>query len=94
MLVALVPLTLLGLRASRFGLEDVWQQHLAPPLQHHLHPLHLPNAINSGAREIFHQDSAGLIVFAGLFTIWNVSGLVRAWLRPSLDADLTSRRRP
>ena len=81
MLVALVPLTLLGLALlGAFGLEDVWQQQLAPPLQHHLtHATY--NAINSGVRKIFHQDSAGLIAFAGVLTIWNVSGLVRACMR-------------
>lgn len=85
MLVALIPLTLLGLALlGALGLEDVWTQQVAPPLQHHLTQATY-NAINSGALKIFHQDSAGLIVFAGLLTIWNVSGLVRACMR-GLDA--------
>ena len=84
-LIALVPLTLLGLALlGAFGLEDVWRQQLAPPLQHHLtHATY--RAINAGALKIFHQQSAGLIVFAAVLSIWNVSGMVRACMS-GLDA--------
>jgi membrane protein len=77
-LIALIPLTLLGLALlGAFGLEDVWSEQLAPPLQHHLtHSTY--QAINAGALKIFHQQSAGLIAFAGLLAIWNVSTMVRA----------------
>lgn len=77
-LIALIPLTLLGLALlGAFGLEDVWREQLAPPLQHHLtHSTY--QAINAGALKIFHQQSAGLIAFAGLLAIWNVSTMVRA----------------
>ena len=72
-LISLIPLTLLGLALlGAFGLEDVWRQQLAPPLEHHLtHTTY--RAINAGALKIFHQQSAGLIVFAALLSIWNVS---------------------
>jgi YihY family inner membrane protein len=84
-LVALIPLTLLGLALlGAFGLEDVWRQQLAPPLKHHLtHATY--RAINAGALKIFHQQSAGLIAFAGLLAIWNVSSMVRASMT-GLDA--------
>src|SRR5215216_6742591 len=84
-LIALIPLTLLGLALlGAFGLEDVWRQQLAPPLEHHLsQPTY--RAINAGALKIFHQQSAGLIVFAGLLSIWNVSSIVRACMS-GLDA--------
>jgi membrane protein len=77
-LIALIPLTLLGLALlGAFGLEDVWRQQLAPPLEHHLsRPTY--RAINAGALKIFNQQSVGLIVFAGLLSIWNVSSVVRA----------------
>jgi len=77
-LVALIPLTLLGLALlGAFGLEDVWREQLAPSLEHHLsHPTY--QAINAAVLKILHQQSAGLIVFAALLTIWNVSSVVRA----------------
>ena len=84
-LIALIPLTLLGLALlGAFGMEDVWRQQLAPPLEHHLtHATY--RAINAAALKIFHQQSAGLIVFAGLLAIWNVSSVVRACMS-GLDA--------
>jgi membrane protein len=84
-LIALIPLTLLGLALlSAFGMEDVWRQQLAPPLQHHLtHATY--RAINAGVLKIFHQESAGLIAFAALLAIWNVSSVVRACMT-GLDA--------
>jgi len=84
-LVALIPLTLLGLALlGAFGLEDVWRNQLAPPLEHHLtHPTY--RAINAGVLKIFHQASPGLIVFAGLLAIWSVSSVVRACMS-GLDA--------
>jgi membrane protein len=84
-LVALIPLTLLGLALlGAFGLEDVWHNQLAPPLEHHLtHPTY--RAINAGAVKIFHAESAWLIIFAGLLSVWNVSSVVRACMS-SLDA--------
>ena len=84
-LVALIPLTLLGLALlGAFGLEDVWHKQLAPPLEHHLTHTTF-RAINAGALRIFHQSSAGLIFFAGLLSIWNVSSVVRACMG-GLDA--------
>jgi membrane protein len=76
--VSLVPLTLLGLGLlGAFGREDVWRDQIAPALERHLtHPTYA--AINAGALRIFHQDSAGLILFASVLTIWNVSSLVRS----------------
>jgi membrane protein len=77
-LVAVIPLTLLGLGLlGAFGAEDIWRNQLAPPLQHHLtHPTF--HAIDAAVLKIFHQGSAGLIAFAGLLAIWNVSSVVRA----------------
>jgi membrane protein len=77
-LVSLIPLTLLGFALlGAFGLEDVWRDQLAPAVKHHFtHTTY--NAINAGVLKIFAQQSAGLIVFAGLLAIWNVSSVVRA----------------
>jgi membrane protein len=77
-LVALVPLSLLSFALlGSFGLEDVWRDQLAPPLEHHLtSPTY--RAIDTAVLKIFHQGSPGLVVFAGLLTIWSVSSVVRA----------------
>lgn len=77
-LVSLIPLTLLALALlGAFGLEDAWSRHVAPALQHHF-TQSTYHAIDAGALKIFHGQSVGLIVFAGLLSIWNVSGVVRA----------------
>jgi membrane protein len=84
-LVALIPLTLLGLALlGAFGLEDVWQNQLAPTIQDHFTRTTY-RAVDAGALKIFHQQSAGLIVLAGFLSIWNVSSVVRACMS-GLDA--------
>lgn len=76
--VSLIPLTLLSLAViGASGSEDVWRRHVAPSLHRHFtHPTY--DAINAGALKIFHQGSGGLIVFAGVLALWNVSSIVRA----------------
>ncbi|MBA3717067.1 MAG: YihY/virulence factor BrkB family protein, partial [Actinobacteria bacterium] len=77
-LVSLVPLTLLGLALlGALGFKDVWRDQLAPALERHFtHSTY--HAINAAALKILNSGTAGLIVFAGLLTIWNVSSVVRA----------------
>lgn len=77
-LVSLVPLTLLGFALlGAFGLEDVWRDQLAPAVEHHFTKTTY-DAIDAGVLKIFAQQSPGLIAFAGLLSIWNVSRVVRA----------------
>jgi len=77
-LVALIPLTLLGLAfLGAFGLKSVWHDQLAPPLHHRLtQPTY--HAIDAAVRKVLEHGTLGLIAFAGLLAIWNVSSVVRA----------------
>jgi membrane protein len=77
-LVSLIPLTLLGLALlGAFGLQDVWTSHVAPTLKGHFTaPVY--HAMDFSVKKIFKDDSAGLIAFAALLAIWDVSSCVRA----------------
>jgi membrane protein len=77
-LKSLVPLTLLGLALlGAVGRRDVWTNHIAPALKSRLDPS-LFHAIEVAVQKIFTSNSAGLIVFSSLLTVWFVSGGVRA----------------
>jgi membrane protein len=75
-LVALVPLTLLGLALlSAFGLEGVWRDSIAPAIQGHAtKPVY--DAIDYSVQKIFSTGSAGLIAFAGALLLWDMSAAV------------------
>lgn len=77
-LVSLIPLTLLGLALlGAFGLQDVWTSHVAPALKAHFtRPVY--HAMDFSVKKVFNDDSAGLITFAALLSIWDVSSCVRA----------------
>jgi membrane protein len=84
-LVALIPLTLLGLALlGAFGLQDVWRDQLAPPIEHHFTKTTY-KAIDVAVEKILGHGTAGLLAFAGLLSIWDVSGIVRACMG-GLDA--------
>jgi membrane protein len=77
-LVALVALVLLTMALlGRMGREDVWTKQIGPQIK----PKVLPEVyagIDATFQKIFHTSSVGLIVFAALLTVWEISGLVRA----------------
>jgi membrane protein len=75
-LVALVPLTLLGLALlSVFGLEGVWRDSIAPAIQGHAtQPVF--HAIDFSVEKIFSTGSAGLIAFAAALLVWDMSAAV------------------
>jgi membrane protein len=77
-LVALVPLTLLGLALlGTFGLEDVWTDTIAPALQAHLtQPVF--SAIDFTVQEIFTSDKAPLIALAVALVVWDMTWAVNA----------------
>lgn len=76
-LKALVPLTLLGLALlGAVGEQRVWEQTIFPIIQAHVQAA-TARAIDVAAGKIFSTNSAGLIVFASLLTLWYVSGSVR-----------------
>jgi membrane protein len=76
-LKALVPLTLLGLALlGAVGERRVWKETIFPIIQSHVQAA-TAHAIDVAAEKIFSTNSAGLIVFASLLTLWYVSGSVR-----------------
>jgi membrane protein len=77
-LVSLVPLTLLGLALlGALGLEDVWTDSLAPAIQERV-SAPVFTAIDFSVEEIFRSNSTGLIAFASLLLLWELSRAVRA----------------
>jgi membrane protein len=76
--VAAVALVLLGLGVlGEIGRTDLWNAHLAPQVKSHVLP-DVFAGIQQSVQGIFARDSVGLIVFASLLAIWEVSGAVRA----------------
>jgi membrane protein len=77
-LVSLVPLALLGLGLlGALGLEDVWHDTLAPGVSDRV-TLPVFEGIDYTVERIFGSSSAGLIAFASLLLLWEVSRGVRA----------------
>src|SRR3954469_22825056 len=75
-LVALVPLTLLGLALlGVFGLEDVWKDTIAPALKGHLtQPVF--NGIDFTVTQIFTTDTWSLIALSTALVIWDMTWAV------------------
>lgn len=77
-LVALVALVLLAVAVlGAIGRTDVWTKQVAPKIHSHV----LPDVflgIDQTFEKIFHTSSGGLIAFASVLTIWEISGVVRA----------------
>lgn len=77
-LVAVVPLTLLGLALlGTFGLEDVWTDTIAPALQAHL-TQPVSSAIDFTVQKIFTSDKAPLIALAVALVVWDMTWAVNA----------------
>jgi membrane protein len=76
--VAMVALALLGVGLlGATGNEHVWTKQIAPQI----HPKVLPavyRGIQATVRKVFASSSAGLIAFASVLAVWEVSGTVRA----------------
>jgi membrane protein len=77
-LVAFVALVLLGLAVlGDIGRTDVWDTKIGPQVQPKvLEPVF--SGLDATAQKIFSSSSVGLIVFAGILTVWEMSGVVRA----------------
>jgi membrane protein len=77
-LVAIVPLTLLGLALlGTFGLEDVWTDTIAPAVNGHLtQPVY--NGIDFTVERIFSSDKASLIALATALVVWDMTWAVNA----------------
>jgi len=77
-LVASVALALLGLAVlGDIGRRDVWDQKIGPQIEPKvLEPVY--SGLDATAQKIFSSSSIGLIVFAAIVTVWEMSGVVRA----------------
>jgi membrane protein len=77
-LVALVPLILLGVALlGALGLEDVWRESLAPPIQDRITPTVFA-AVDSSVERILSTGTAGLIAFAAALLLWDMTWAVQA----------------
>jgi membrane protein len=77
-LIASVSLTFLAIALlGATGEQKVWEKHIAPTIEPKLtHPTYV--AINAAVEKIFASNSAGLIVFAAIYAVWQMSGSLRA----------------
>jgi membrane protein len=72
-LVATIPLILLGLSLlGAFGLQSTWSDSIRPAVDPHVQQP-VARAIDYSVQQILAGDSAGVIVFAGLWVLWNLS---------------------
>jgi membrane protein len=77
-LVALVALVLLAVAVlGEIGRSDVWTQQLEPRVQGKVLP-DVILGIDQTFDRIFNTSSIGLIAFASVVAVWEVSGVVRA----------------
>ena len=75
-IVALVPLTLLGLGLlSALGLEDVWMDSIAPAIERHAtRPVY--DGIDYSVEKIFSSSAAPLIAVAAVLLLWDMAWAV------------------
>jgi membrane protein len=77
-IVALIPLTLLGLGLlGAFGLHDVWRDSIAPHIRGKVTPPVFHGLDYTGRRIVNHAD-AGLIAFSAVLSTWYLAAAVRA----------------
>jgi membrane protein len=75
-LVALVPLTLLGLGVlGALGQESVWENSIAPAIKHHV-TAPVFHAIDFSVRRIFASDKGSLITLATALVLWHMTAAV------------------
>jgi membrane protein len=77
-LIALVPLTLLGLAMmGALGLRHVWDESLAPAVADRV-STPVAQAIDFSVEEIFSSGGPGLIAFASALLLWDMTWAVNA----------------
>jgi membrane protein len=94
LLIALVPLTLLSLALlGSFGEEHVWNDTLGPAIEGKVTaPVYA--GIDYTVQRIFETPGAGLIAFAVVLSVWDVSGGVRASMGALNRVYETDEKRP
>ena len=92
--VAMVALGLLAIAVlGETGHETVWQNQIAPQIQPKVLPL-VYDGIEETVNKVFSSSSVGLIVFASLLAVWEVSGAVRACMSALSKIEGTKDKRP
>jgi membrane protein len=77
-IIGAVSLVLLGIGfVGAVGRKDVWSKQVAPHIEGRVLP-DVFKGIQQTVDHIFARNSAGLIAFAAVFAVWQVSGAVRA----------------
>jgi membrane protein len=77
-LVALVPLTLLGLGLlGATGRQEVWTKHIAPVVEGRVTPA-VYRAIDDIVSRILDHGTAGLIAFSVVLSLWYLTAAMRA----------------
>src|SRR2546421_7281169 len=72
-LVALVPLTLLGLGVlGALGQASVWKNSIAPAIRHHV-TLPVFHGIDFSAKKIVASDKGSLISLASALVLWHMT---------------------
>jgi membrane protein len=93
-LVAAVALALLALGIlGKTGNESLWWGHVAPQIQSRVLP-EVYAGIAQTVQHVFAADSTGLVVFAVLISIWEVSGSVRGCMGALNRVYETDEKRP
>jgi membrane protein len=76
-LVALIPLTLLGLGLlGALGLDDVWRESIAPAIRERV-TSEVFRAVDSTVERILRSSRAGLIALAGSLALWHLTMAMR-----------------
>src|SRR4051812_10494874 len=76
-LIALVPMTLLGLGLlGATGHREVWTRHVAPAVHHRVLP-GVYRGIDETVRRILDHGSAGLIALAVVLSVWYLTAAMR-----------------
>lgn len=72
-LISVIPLALLGLGLlGALGLKDTWRNSIAPAIKPKVLPA-VYDGINASVDKIFSSNSAGLIAFAAVLAVWDLS---------------------
>jgi membrane protein len=93
-LVALVPLTLLGLALlGVFGLTDVWTDTIAPALKDRI-TLPVFEGVDYTVQKIFNSDSTSLIALATALVVWDMTWAVNLIMQALNRIHEVEERRP
>jgi membrane protein len=93
-IVALIPLVLLGLALlGAVGLRSTWENSIRPAVDPHVQKP-VARAIDFIVEQILSGDSAGLIAFASLLVLWNMTLAVLTVMEALNEVHDVEERRP